>query len=204
MTYFRPPLPCYMCNIFVTFISIFQKKQANFLRKSRLKYKNKVWNFIKNVTGHFGWPPPSPVCHLVTLSHTLPHPPLKSVTYLLFVWPLYGRTPCRSFTLHTKMWIRNKISSWERRQFKICLNNGFFASLWYNFREEFAIACWISDNALVLILYQKWDLFTFSQNCRLLDSTVKNVLTTVSLFLLTVRINGIIAAEFFYNFYVPI
>jgi len=46
-----------------------------------------LWsNFAKNVTWHFGWPNPSSMCYLVTLSWTIPTPTPKKCQ-ILFEWP---------------------------------------------------------------------------------------------------------------------
>ncbi len=45
------------------------------------KCKFRAQNFLKNVTWHSGKPPPSPMCHLVTLSRTIWMAPKFDLTY---------------------------------------------------------------------------------------------------------------------------
>ncbi len=64
-------------NIFWSLLSF----EAIFLGKNVKIHQN---NFRKNVTWHFGWPLPSPLWYLVTLSRTLPQE-----CHILFEWPLW-------------------------------------------------------------------------------------------------------------------
>ncbi len=87
-TYFRPPLApmCHWVTLSRNPPPPHVTCQISFYKKTYLSPDFLWWNLVlkwtKNGTCHFGWPPPSPMCHLVTQSWLPPPPKVSRIIWM--------------------------------------------------------------------------------------------------------------------------